>query len=301
MLEGIESSKLRWTLNKFMIGAIIGDIVGSRFESSPKYPNEPVKDRDFDLFSEKCRFTDDTVLTCATADAIINRNPFFPPQFGKYYKKWGLNYPDRGYGSGFKKWLAESKMVSNNSFANGAMMRCSPIALFYNQSRKSALHYAHESVLWTHNSTEAIRGVQSIVAAIFMAGHGYPKEQIRAYVEEEFGHMLDITVEQARLIPKTSIRCNVTAPQALVAFMESTNYESAIRNAVYIGGDTDTNAAIAGAIAEAFYGVNSIPTTIVEEAMSRITPEIKDVIRTFYDIIGDSNSDYEQFNYEYSH
>lgn len=268
-----------------MIGAIIGDIVGSRFESSPKYPKPPVKDRDFELFTKECRFTDDTVLTCATADAILHTTIFGGPQYGKAYKKWGTKYPDRGYGSGFKKWLSEPKLVSNNSYANGAMMRCSPIGLYYDKWA-DAMTQANNSIQLTHNSPESLRGVQSIVAAIHMAKQGATKKEIRDYVEEHFGHMLDITVEQARLIPKTTIRCNVTAPQALVAFMESNDFESAIRNAVYIGGDTDTNAAIAGAIAEAFYGLETIPLEYISKMRDVLPEEMTDLLVTFYETTG---------------
>lgn len=266
-----------------MIGAIIGDIVGSRFESSPKYPKLPVEDRNFELFTSKCRFTDDSVLTCATAEALLDTNFFIITEFEIYYKKWGRKYKNRGYGGMFKKWLAEPKMTASNSYSNGAMMRCSPIAMcFRGESLWTALNYARDSVAYTHNSPESVRGVQSIVSAIHIAYNGKSKEEIRAFVEENFGHMLNITVEEARLIPKTTIRCNVTAPQALVAFMESTDYESAIRNAVYIGGDTDTNAAIAGAIAEAFYGFESIPKHMIDTMFKIISKEMTSLVQEFY-------------------
>ena len=160
-------------------------------------------------------------------------------------------------------------------------MRCSPIGFYYD-TLPFAIEVAKQSVLYTHNSPEAVRGVQSIVSAIWMAAHGKTKEEIKLHVEEYYGHMLDKSVEELRLMPKTSIRCNVTAPSALQCFMESTDYESAIRNAIYIGGDTDTNAAIAGAIAEAFYGWEAIPRAFIEKARIRLTPEIIRVVNEFY-------------------
>ena len=272
-----------------MIGAIIGDIAGSVYESSPRYPKRPVQTKNFNLFYSNSRFTDDTVLTCATAETVLhNQSQFMAHQFAAAYKKWGTNYPDRGYGGGFRNWLTMPVSTCNPSYANGAMMRCSPIGMYYNQFN-DALRAAEDSVIFTHNSAESFRGVKSIVAAIFMARHGHTKEEIRAYVEEQCGHMLDMTLDEARAIPKTSIRCNKTAPQALVSFMESSDYESAIRNAIYLGGDTDTNAAIAGSIAEAFYGTSSIPKKLINKAKLRLNPEIIDLITLFYYKIGIDN------------
>jgi ADP-ribosylglycohydrolase len=243
------------------------------------------------------------VLTCATADHLLNQDevitigePFNVELrgCGSKYIQWNLKYPGRGYGSGFQEWVNSGGIGIKNSFANGCMMRCSPIGLFYNdldEARKIAL----ESIPSTHNSPESARGVQSIVSSIHMALHGKTKEQIRGYIEENFGHMLDLTVEQWRLHPKPSIRCNITAPQALVCFMESTDYESAIRNAVYTKGDTDTIAAIAGSIAEAFYGVSSIPQTAIDEVKQRITPEMVELMNRFYYTLGFLYPAYKDF------
>lgn len=277
-----------------MIGAIIGDIVGSRFESSPRYPKIPVEDKDFELFTSKCRFTDDSVLTCATQLAILNTDWYIPP-FEFFYKKFGNKYKNRGYGGMFREWLSKPTITVSNSYSNGVMMRCSPIGMFYrNHLLDAALEIAKRSSIYTHNSPESVRGVQSIVSAIHMAYNGKTKEEIRAFIEENFGHMLNITVDEARLIPKTTIRCNVTAPQALVAFMESTDYESAIRNAVYIGGDTDTNAAIAGAIAEAFYGFESIPKHMIDVMFRIISKEMSGVVLRFYKACNVLNNEKEQ-------
>ena len=286
-----------------MIGAIIGDVIGSKFESSPRYPKRPVKTKNFPLFYQRSRFTDDTVLTCATAEVLLSpvhtavspiHSRSYATAFGDNYKSWGNRYPDRGYGGGFRDWLKSSPGTANNSYANGAMMRCSPIALA-TESFGSALEIARQSVLFTHNSPESIRGVQSIVAATWMANNSYTKDQIKSHVEENYGHMLNLSLDEVRAQPKTSIRCNLTAPQALTCFMESTDFESAVRNAIYIGGDTDTNAAIAGAIAEAYYGPQSIPKNLIAKAKIRLNPEILSLVNRFYTKIAAHNPKYKDF------
>lgn len=268
-----------------MIGAIIGDIVGSPYEGSHL---NWVDDKSFPLFADKwSRFTDDTILTCATADALLNKK-----MFAQKYIEWNQKYPGRGYGSGFQQWVDDGGVKSNPSYANGCMMRCSPIALFYSQF-DSIYYSAVDSIRMTHNSTESERGILSIVSAIYMALKGATKLQIKAFVEEQCGHMLDLSVEQWREHPKSSIRCNLSAPQSLVCFMESTDYESAIRNAVYTKGDTDTTAAIAGSIAEAFYGVKSIPKEMIEGAKKRMTPEMIALVNQFYSVIGEYQENYK--------
>jgi len=259
-----------------MIGAIIGDIVGSPYEM--KFTDNS----GFPLFSEKSRFTDDTVLTCATAQAIMrpSLSPY-PRRFAQQYKQWGLNYPDRGYGSKFKEWVKLPKFPVINSYADGCMMRCSPIAMFY-EERQLALKRALQSIAYTHASPESARGVQSIVDAIWLARHAATKDEIKAHVQEQYGHMLNRTLMELRTRTSKDIRCNLIAPQALTCFMESKDFESAIRNAVFIGGDTDTNAAIAGALAEAFYGYESIPAEMISKAMSFLPSEMAELINTFY-------------------
>jgi ADP-ribosylglycohydrolase len=237
----------------------------------------------FPLFPEKSRgFTDDTVLTCATADALLH-HPFvpFPLRFARAYKQWGLRYPDRGYGSRFKAWVKEKKYPVVNSYSDGCMMRCSPIAMFY-EDRETALKRALQSIAYTHNSPESARGVQSIVDAIWMARHGATKDEIKARVQEQYGHMLNLTLSELKAKSSKDIRCNLIAPQALTCFLNAPNFEVAIRNAVYIGGDTDTNAAIAGALAEAFYGWKNIPKPMVDAAYALLPEEMIHIVRDFY-------------------
>jgi len=289
-----------------MIGAIIGDIVGSPYEGSSL---NWVDDRNFPLFAKQwSRFTDDTVLTCATADAIldlIKRQSKYEemsmfdkkdtyPNFALKYKDWALKYPGRGYGSGFQEWVDNGGTTINKSYANGCMMRCSPIPLSCSLLGTAQI-IACRSIASTHNSPESERGVCSIVSAIHMALNGSTKIQICGYVEEHYGHMLDMSVEDWRNHPKPNIRCNLTAPQALVCFMESTDYESAVRNAVYTKGDTDTIAAIAGSIAEAFYGVRSIPQEMIDGAKERMAPEMIELTNEFYAKIGEYHEQYHNF------
>ena len=269
-----------------MIGAIIGDIVGSPYEGS--YVNW-VDDKNFPLFDEKnSKFTDDTVLTCATADAILDVNlgkTAYPPDFRTKFIEWSNRYPDRGYGSAYSVWVGQGGIIKNKSYANGAMMRCSPIGTFWT-TFAIAMKMAEKSIEWTHNSPESLRGVQSIVSAIHMAKNGKTKIEIKAFVEEQFGHMCDMDLDELRNKHTRNIRCNLSAPRALTCFFESTSFEDAIRNAVYIKGDTDTHAAIAGSIAESFYGVNSIPKEMINEAKKRLPLEMINLVNEFYDRVG---------------
>lgn len=254
-------------------------MVGSPYEGGYK---RSVATKEFPLFGPDSRFTDDSVLTCATAQALLR--PSFLPyklRFAYEYKDWAIRFPDRGYGSKFKLWIADKKFTVNNSYANGCMMRCSPIAMFYDD-RETALKRAAQSIAYTHNSPESLRGVQSIVDAIWMARHGATKDEIKARVQEHYGHMLNLTLDELKAKWSRDIRSNLTAQQALICFMESNNYESAVRNAVYINGDTDTNAAIAGAIAEQFYGANTIPEIMYDEMYKRIDMSMVEVISNFY-------------------
>lgn len=276
-----------------MIGAIIGDIVGSPYEGGYKKTAPGIF---FPLFSKESRFTDDTVLTCATAHTLLN--PSIAPyknRFAKQYKRWGIKYPDRGYGGRFKQWLASDKMTVLDSYANGCMMRCSPIAMFY-PNKEEALKRALQSIAYTHNSPESARGVQSIVDAIHMAWNGATKDEIKTRVQIQYGHMLDMDMHELKArVSKAprDIRCNLTAPQALLCFILSKDYESAIRNSVWTGGDTDTIAAIAGALAEAFYGVDTISLEMIDEMRLRLDPEMIKVINRFYAKIAEHNPKYK--------
>jgi ADP-ribosylglycohydrolase len=275
-----------------MIGAIIGDVVGSPYEGGYKRTAQTVN---FPLFIDESRFTDDTVLTCATAHTLLNTGKTaYPRRFAKQYKQWAIKYPDRGYGGRFKQWVASNKMVVLDSYANGCMMRCSPIAMLY-PKKQDALKRALQSIAYTHNSPESERGVQSIVEAIHMAWNGATKEEIKSRVQIQYGHMLNSSLIEMKSKASRDIRCNLTAPQALTCFMLSHNFETAIRYAVYSGGDTDTIASMAGALSEAFYGVDKIPQVMIDETKKRLNGELLDVVNHFYAKIGEHNPRYKYF------
>ncbi|MEM6771618.1 MAG: ADP-ribosylglycohydrolase family protein, partial [Bacteroidota bacterium] len=225
-----------------MKGAIIGDIVGSRLERSGP------KTTDFDLFTTDCRFTDDTVLTIAVADAILNQK-----DYGEAIKAYALAYPDAGYGGTFRKWMRDELDEPYQSWGNGSAMRVSPVGWLYNDL-ETVLTQAKASALPTHGHPEGVKGAQAIAAAIFLARQGGGKEDIRKYVQEIFGYNLRRTVVESRPDYVFDVSCQGSVPEAIIAFLDSNSLVEAIRLAVSLGGDTDTQAAMAGSIAEAFYG-----------------------------------------------
>ena len=254
-------------MKKGIIGAIIGDIVGSRFE----WNNH--KSTDFDLFANGCRFTDDTVMTVAVAEWL---------ETGKHLpdimRKWAKKYFRRGYGVRFANWLF---MTPNpqpyNSLGNGSGMRVSPVG-FYAKSLDNALELAEQSAEVSHNHPEGIKGAQAIASAIFLAREGRSKEEIRDYIEQTFGYNLHRTCDEIRPTYQFNMTCEGSCPEAIVAFLDSTDYESAIRLAVSLGGDSDTIACMTGGIAAAFYGV---PDHIIEQAMEYIPDDMMEIINKF--------------------
>lgn len=267
-----------------MIGTAIGDIIGSPYELNTILE---VTDPNWEpLFQESLsKYTDDTVLTMATADAIVNEKDFHIA-----YRDWARRYPNKGYGGTFWAWANQDLEIKNKSYADGCMMRCSPIGIFWSHDLDYALVKAKESIEWTHNSPESLRGVSAIVAAIVMSFQGKTKAQIRAYVEEQFGIWLNASVQEIKETWDTrNIRCNITCAQALTCFLTSQDFETAIRLAVYSGGDCDTIAAICGSLAEAFYGPQSIPRWMIDEAKKRMSPEMIELTNTFYECVNEVN------------
>ena len=279
-----------------MIGTIVGDIVGSPYELNTVMEVGHV---DFEpLFHPVLsKFTDDTVLTCATADAILSIGGINGPVtenityadkiFANKYKEWARKYPNRGYGGTFWAWANQDLDIVNKSYADGCMMRCSPIGIKYAYDLPYALDVAEDSIQYTHNSPESLRGISAITAAICMAFQGKSKQEIRAFVEEQYGCWLsdDISTVKCKW-DKRNIRCNITCAQSLICFLNSYDFESAIRLAVYTEGDCDTIAAIAGSMAEAFYGPQSIPRWMIDEAKKRLPQEMIDLMNKFYNTIG---------------
>lgn len=257
--------------NKGIIGAIIGDIVGSRFEFNN------YRSTDFEFLNDRCFFTDDSVMTIAVADWVTNKRQT-DRHLALYLREWGQKYPNRGYGGMFFRWLFSKELSSPyNSFGNGSAMRVSPCG-FYAQSLDEALFLAKQSAEVTHNHPEGIKGAQSVAAAIYLAKTGSTKAIIKEYIENNFGYDLSRTCDEIRRVYKFNETCQETCPEAIIAFLESHDYESAIRLGISLGGDSDTIGAITGGIAAAYYGV---PDSIIEDVRRFIPNEFIKTIEKF--------------------
>lgn len=263
-----------------MLGSIIGDIVGSIYEFNNN------KSKEFPLFSERMEYTDDSILTIATAKWILEGGN--PVDSKLYYFRYAFNYPypKGGYGTSFIDWVnrAENGDFSPyNSCGNGSAMRIGPVGWAYN-TKEETLAAARASAESTHNHPEGIKGAQAVALCIFMARNGASKEQIRLTVEKEFGYDLGFTCEGIRAnygwhssFGDGGI-CQASVPQAIVAFLNGQDFEDCIRNAISIGGDSDTIGCITGSIAEAYFG---IPESIYEKGLSYLNPHFKSVVKEF--------------------
>jgi ADP-ribosylglycohydrolase len=229
-----------------MLGAIIGDIIGSTHE----YDNR-IKTKDFELFPEGSTFTDDTVLTIAVADSLLNNIPY-PESF----YKWVSKYPNRGYGQQFFQWIISKNKKPYGSKGNGAAMRVSPVGWFFN-TEEEVLEEAKRSSEVTHNRKEGIESAQAVAMAIFMGRNDKSKEEIKKYIADKFGYDLDRKIDDIRDSYVHSMKAIDSVPEAIICFLESDSFEDAVRNAVSLGGDADTMAAIAGGISAAFYKENN--------------------------------------------
>ncbi|HEM5398880.1 TPA: ADP-ribosylglycohydrolase family protein [Streptococcus suis] len=233
-----------------MFGAIVGDVIGSRFEG------RDIKSKDFDLFHPNCRFTDDSVMTAAVAASFLGLNePFddLEEALVLNMKDFGKLYPRAGYGPQFKKWIESKDSEPYNSFGNGSAMRVSACG-HVGKSLEETLDLTERVASVTHNHPEGIKGAQAVAGAIFLARTGKSKEEIRQFVTDNF-YNLDFTLDAIRPSYQFDSSCQGSVPQAIVAFLEATDFEDAIRNAVSLGADSDTLAAIAGSIAEVFFGI----------------------------------------------
>jgi ADP-ribosylglycohydrolase len=252
-----------------MLGAIAGDIIGSVYE----WAN--IKTTEFPLFNDKGFFTDDSVLTIALADAITNdRN------YADVMREYGKKYPNAGYGGYFRQWLGNPELGPYNSFGNGAGMRISPVGWAYD-TLHDVLEKAEEYTGVTHNHEEGIKGGCAVAVSIYFARTGESKEFIKKYIEETFDYDLDRTCDDIRPSYKFNETCQGTIPEAIICFLESEDFESAIRLAISLGGDSDTLAAITGSIAEAFYG---IPLDIAEKSLTYLDDDMKNTIKEFYSL-----------------
>jgi ADP-ribosylglycohydrolase len=225
-----------------MIGALAGDIIGSVYEG------HPIKTKEFSLFHPTCRFTDDSVLTIAVAQAILTD--------GDYRRRvWeiGRRHPNAGYGGTFIRWLHSSEPEPYNSWGNGSAMRVSPVGWAFD-TIDTVLHEASRSAEISHNHPEGIKGAQAAALAVFLARTTRDKALIKREVATRFGYDLERSIDHIRPLYTFDVSCQGTVPEAVIAFLEADTYEDAVRNAISLGGDSDTLACITGAIAEAYFG-----------------------------------------------
>jgi ADP-ribosylglycohydrolase len=250
-----------------LLGAIAGDIIGSRFEW------HPVKSKDFQLRHESCFFTDDSILTVATAHALLHQEDFAMTLWN-----YGNHFPHGGYGGHFRMWLSSTERQPYNSFGNGSAMRVSPVGWAFN-TKELVLKYAELSAAVTHNHPEGVKGAQATALAICMARQGASKEEIKHEIEGRFGYDLQRTLEQIRPNYRFDVTCQGSVPEAIIAFLEAEDFEDALRNAISLGGDADTQAAISGSIAEAYFG--EVPIDIAKFVKKRIPAQFWQVIEEF--------------------
>ena len=250
-----------------MIGAIAGDIIGSVYEANP------IKTTEFPLFSEYSRFTDDTVLTIATADALISGL-----DYASVYRQFGRNYPNAGYGAAFINWLMIDNAPPYNSWGNGSAMRISPVG-FAKESTEEVLMEAAKSASVTHNHPEGIKGAQATALSILLSRQGKSKDDIRRIVSKKFAYNLNRTIDEIRPNYSFDVSCQGSVPEAIIAFLQSDDVETAIRLAVSLGGDSDTLACIAGGIAHAFY--REVPPQIEKEVRNRLPQKFLFILDAF--------------------
>lgn len=255
-----------------MLGAIAGDIIGSIYE------NIRTKKKDFRLFTPFSFFTDDTVLTVAVAQAILDQS-----DYGEKIRAYARHYPLRGYGPKFMLWMLRPSASPYNSLGNGSAMRVSPVGHAF-RTEQEVLEQARRSAECTHNHPEGIKGAQATALAVFLARNRASKDDIRSMIEKMFGYDLSRSLDEIRPKYRINLTCPGSVPEAIIAFLESDSFEDAVRNAVSLGGDADTQAAIAGAIAEAFYG--RIPEHILLGVKKRLNRNFINVILKFYSHFG---------------
>lgn len=250
-----------------MIGAISGDVIGSVHEGAPPTA------KNFPLFVPGSRFTDDTVLTIAVASAIREGT-----EFGTTIRRWGQRYPNAGYGGRFRDWLFREDAGPYNSFGNGSAMRVAAVGWAFDDL-DVVLRKAAETAEVTHNHPEGIKGAQAVAAAVLVARKGQTKDQIAALMSQRFGYDCTIDLGVLQRQAKFDVTCQGTVPAAAVAFLRSTDFEDAVRNAVSFGGDADTLACIAGAMAEAHYG--NVPAEIRAEVLRRLDDPLRAEVVAF--------------------
>ena len=253
---------------KLLCGAMAGDMIGSFYEFNA------TKKTDFYLFTPFSSFTDDTVMTVANADWLVTGDSLMG-----IMQDYGNRYPNAGYGGMFRNWLREEEPKPYNSFGNGSAMRVSPVGWAFD-TLEETLEAAKRSAEVTHNHPEGIKGAQATAACIYLARTGKTKQEIKEYIEQTFGYNLNRTCDEIRPDYHFDVTCQGSVPESIIAFLESTDFENAVRLAVSLGGDADTMGAITGGIAEAFYG--GVPKHIRKEVLKRLPNDFIGVMSKFY-------------------
>lgn len=270
--DDIRQSKIKY--NPLLIGAVIGDIVGSIYEFNPH------KSKDISLQNKDMEYTDDTIMTIAVADWILNDKKLTKKGLVARMQQWGRKYPNPmgAYGGMFSQWLSSNNPKPYNSWGNGAAMRVAAVGFAFS-SLEETLKVAKKSAEVTHNHSEGIKGAQATAAAIFMARTGSTKEEIRRYISEKFGYDMNRTCDDIRPTYGFDGSCQGTVPESIIAFLDSKDYEDAIRLCISLGGDADTMGAITGAIAGTYY--HQMPYELYEFAMNKLPDDIKGIIKLF--------------------
>lgn len=250
-----------------MLGAIAGDMAGSVHE------HHRVEERDFPLFTPHSRFTDDSVLTAATAHAILTHG-----DYADAYHSFGNRYPHAGYGGAFRRWLQSADRRPYNSWGNGSAMRVSPVGWAFD-TEDEVLCEAERSAAVTHDHPHGIAGAQAVALGILLGRHGASKDDIRRAISDRFGYDLARTVDEIRPRYSFDVSCQGSVPEAIVAFLGAGDVEHAIRHAIWLGGDSDTQAAIAGSLAEAWHG--GVPGGVRIAVRKRLTRDLIDVTDRF--------------------
>lgn len=262
-----------------MYGAILGDMIGCPFEF-----DEETKSKEFPLFGKRSTYTDDTVMTVAIAEALLDAGPMAETEeienlCKASMQKWGKKYNKVGYGGRFFDWLLQGeKAKPYNSWGNGSAMRVSPAGWLYDSVERTR-EVARATAVVSHNHPEGVKGAEATAAAIYLARTGNTKDEIKEYIESEFEYDLDRTIDEIRPQFQMYEDCQRTVPESVIGFLEGMDYEDTVRNVVSLGGDTDTTGAIAGSIAEAFFG---IPENLILECNQRLEPDMMKVIENFY-------------------
>lgn len=282
--------------NHYILGAVIGDVIGSVYEW------EPTKSRHFDLFNKDCHFTDDTVMTVATMKCLLDsmmdcsRPAFGIEKISDTYRQFGLKYPNAGYGGMFRKWLLGTEYKPIGSFGNGSAMRISPVG-WWADSEEEAIRLATNFSSVTHDHPEGIKGAVAVALAVYYAWNGYTKQEIKEKIEKVTGYDLSEQYSHIRERGyKFDATCQGSVPESIISFLDGSDYEDTIINAIWLGGDTDTMACIAGSIAEAKYKPKSITKKLREFVWSKLPDDFKTVIADFSDCIRDMGTNEDKRN-----